>query len=124
MILVMLAAGLGFQFLLETRGGRAVGLATITIGVAPIMVGAVMFSIGSWLYTAASWVVGLSPLSLPLYASGSLLSISELPPDFERSVPRAFLFWLLVSVLVTLWQLSNLIAARRTKARRILEEHI
>lgn len=118
----LLAAGLGFQLLLETRGGRTVGLAAILIGAAPLMTGAVMYSIGGWLHAAACWVIGCSPLSLPLYASGSLLSLSELPEEIARAVPRAFHFWLLVAGLFTVWQLTRLVATRRAMARRILEQ--
>ncbi len=121
-IAIMLAAGLGFQVLLETRGGRAIGLATILIGVAPVMIGAVMFAIGEWLYTTASWVIGASPLSLPFYAAGSLLSLSNLPDGVERAVPRAFHFWLLVTSLVTVWLITQLRAARKQMAQRILED--
>jgi hypothetical protein len=121
-VAVMLAAGLGFQVLLETRGGRAIGLATIVFGVAPIMIGAVMFAIGDWLFTAASWVIGMSPLSLPLYAAGSLLSLSELPDGVERAIPRAFHFWLLVAMLVTGWLIAQLRAARARMAARILAD--
>jgi hypothetical protein len=118
---VMLAAGLGFQMLLEMRGGRTVGLATILVGVAPIMVGVVMGLIGTGVIPAASWVVGMSPISLPLYASGGLLFLAELPEPVARSIPRAFYFWLLVNCIATGWLMMKLRAARRTMARRILE---
>lgn len=121
-IAVLLAAGLGFQVLLETRGGRAIGLATIVVGVAPVLVGAVMISIGKWLYTPASWAIGVSPLSLPIYAAGSLLSLSDLPEGVERAVPRAFHFWLLVAILVMVWLITQLRAARKRMAQRILED--
>lgn len=119
---VMLAAGLSYQMLLETKGGRAIGLATIVIGVAPLMTGAVMYSIGNTLHAAAMWVVGLSPLSLPLYASGSLLSLSELPEGVERAIPRAFHFWLLVAMLVAVWLIARLRAVRVRMAERILAD--
>jgi hypothetical protein len=41
-VAVTLTGGLSFQALLEAKGGRAVGLATILVGVVPIMVGTVL----------------------------------------------------------------------------------
>ncbi len=116
---VMLAGGFAFQALLELRGGRAVGLAVILAGVAPVMVGAVLGMCG--LHPVASWVIGISPVSLPLYASGSLLSLAELPEPVARSIPRAFLFWLLVNGVVAVWLIVKLRGSRRATARRILE---
>lgn len=121
-IAVMLAAGLSYQMLLEIKGGRAVGFATIVIGVAPLMIGAVLYSIGEWLYPTASWVVGLSPMSLPLYASCSLLSLSDLPDGFALAIPKAFHFWLLVAILVTIWLLVKLRATRAAMAEKILSD--
>jgi hypothetical protein len=45
-----------------------------------------------------------------------LLSLAELPAQLARAVPRAFYFWLLVSVLVTLWLIARLRVARRAMA--------
>lgn len=117
--IVMLAGGFGFQSLLEMRGGRTVGLVVILAGVAPVMVGAVLGMCG--LHAFASWVIGISPVSLPLYASGSLLSLAELPVQVARSIPRAFQFWLFVNCIVTGWLMVKLRASRRAMARRILE---
>jgi hypothetical protein len=40
----------------------------------------------------ASWIGAISPLSMPFYASASLLSLAELTVYTARSVPRAFYF--------------------------------
>jgi hypothetical protein len=112
-MLVMLACGLGFQALLETKGGKLVGLAAILVGVAPVMVGAV---INVWHMPAAVWLIGLSPASMPFYASGSLLSLSELPVEAARALPRAFHFWLFVGLVVSGWLVIRLRASRRALA--------
>ena len=117
---VMLAGGLGFQTLLEWKGGRVVGLTAIFVGVVPLMVGAVCSAVSERLLATALWLIGMSPVSLPFYAAGSLLSIAELPVVAARAVPRAFYFWLLVGVLVMLWLSVRLWAARQAMARRVL----
>ncbi|MDQ3621274.1 MAG: hypothetical protein M3463_02130 [Verrucomicrobiota bacterium] len=116
---VMLTGGVGFQALLEAKGGRAVGLAAIVVGVVPIMAGTVLGAISDRLIPVASWLTGISPLSMPFYASGTLLSLAELPAEAARAVPRAFYFWLLVGVVMMLWLIGRLWAARQAMARRV-----
>jgi hypothetical protein len=120
-VAVMVAGGMGFQALLEWKGGRVLGLMAILVGVVPLMTGAVLSVISERLYPVGAWLVGISPISLPFYASGSLLPIAELPASVARAVPRAFEFWLLVSGLVTLWLVKNLWQRRRAIARSMLE---
>lgn len=117
--LVMVAAGVGFQVLLEAKGGRVVGLATIFIGVVPAMAGAVIAPISDRLAPLAVWLFGMSPATLPVYASGSLLSLSELPPEIARAVPRAFMFWLFVTTVACLWRIGRLWVSRREKAESV-----
>jgi hypothetical protein len=117
---VMLAAGIGFQSLLEAKGGRVLGLVAILVGVVPLMAGAVLGAISDRLIPVAAWLLGISPVSLPIYASGTLLSLAELPAEAARAVPRAFYFWLLVGVLVALWLAGQLWASRKTMARSVL----
>ena len=121
---VMLAAGLGFQALLEAKGGRMVGLAVILVGVVPILAGTVWGTINDRMIPLALWLAGISPLSMPFYASGTLLSLADLPIQAARSVPRAFYFWLFVSVLVSLWLVVRLWSARRAMAKSITEQPI
>ncbi len=118
---VMLAAGLGYQVLMEAKGGRAVGMATIFVGVVPLMVGVVLGASSARLLPVASWLVGSSPVSLPVYASASLLSLSELPESVARALPRAFHFWLLVAVVVMLWLTLRLWNVRSARAKSGLE---
>ena len=117
---VMVTGGVGFQALLEAKGGRAVGLAAIFVGAVPIMAGAVLGAISDRMIPPASWLIGMSPVSMPFYASGTLLSIAELPEQAVRAVPRAFHFWLLVAVLVAGWLVSRLRAQRQAMARSVL----
>lgn len=111
--LVMMTGGLGFQALLEARGGRTVGMAIIFVGVVPIMVGSVLCVSSERLFPAAAWIFGISPASAPLYAVGSLLDLSELPANIVRSIPRAFYFWQAVFALTAIWLLARLYATRK-----------
>ncbi|MEN9974934.1 MAG: hypothetical protein RLZZ282_940 [Verrucomicrobiota bacterium] len=116
---VMVVASVGCQTLLENKGGRVVGLTGLFVGVVPLMIGAVLCVISERLVPTASWLMGLSPLSMPFYASGSLLSLSELPVQAARAVPRAFTFWLFVYVLSTLWSIVKLYEHRRAMAKNV-----
>ncbi len=114
---IMLAGGLGFHALLEAKGGRIVGLAIIFVGIVPLMIGAVLSASNNRLIPAASWLFGISPASGPVYAAATLLSITELPANLARSVPRAFYFWQTVSLIVTLWLIGRLHGARKAIAK-------
>jgi hypothetical protein len=121
-IAVMTACCLGFQVLLEAKDGRVVGLAAILIGVVPVMAGAVLSAISDRMIPAAAWLIGISPASMPFYAPGSLLSISELPAQATRAIPRAFNFWLFVGMLLTIWLVIRLRQARREMAARVAQQ--
>ena len=114
--IAMLSSGLGFHALLEAKGGRTVGLAVILVGIVPLMIGAVLSASNDRLIPVAAWLFGISPASAPVYASATLLSINEMPADLARAVPRAFYFWQAVSVLVTIWLVKRLRAARKAIA--------
>lgn len=120
--LVMLAAGVGYQVLMEFKGGRAVGMAAIFLGALPVMAGAVLGASSDRLLAAAAWLIGISPLSLPLYAPASVLGIAELPDSFAFALPRAFYFWLVISAMTTVWLINRLRIARKVMARKILAE--
>jgi hypothetical protein len=117
---VMFAGGAGFHALLETKGGRAVGLAAILIGAVPVMAGAVLGSISDRLIPTAVWVAGVSPASLPFYAPAAQLTLSDLPAAVARAVPRAFQFWLMTGALAALWLIALLRSSRRAMAARVL----
>src|SRR4029450_11421162 len=56
---VMLTGGVGFQALLEAKGGRVIGLTAIFVGVVPVMVGTVLGLISDRLIPLASWLIGI-----------------------------------------------------------------
>jgi hypothetical protein len=95
-----------------------VSLTAIFVGVIPIMAGAVL-STGSELRPIAVWLVGISPVSLPFYAAGTLLPIADLPEELARAVPQAFYFWVCVALLVTLWLSRRLWTARKAMADNV-----
>ena len=101
--IVMLATGLGFQTLLQWKGGRALGLAVIFIGVIPIMAGSVMATISDKFLHVSSWITSMSPLSLPVSAPMSLLSINDVEKLPQQSISAAFKFWLLVWSIAAIW---------------------
>jgi hypothetical protein len=111
-----LAAGLGGQALLETRGAQVLRLGGVLVGVVPLMVGSVLCLVSESLYPAGVWVLGISPVVQPFYATASLLPIGELPESISRAVPRAFEFWLVVGLLVAGWLAWDLLGRRRAMA--------
>ena len=117
---VLISGGVGFQALLEAKGGRVLGLVAIFVGAVPIMVGSVLGVISDRMIPAAAWLIGISPVSMPFYASGTLLSLAELPEFAARAVPRAFYFWTAVAALAAVWLAGRLWAARRAMARTVL----
>jgi len=117
---VMLTGGVGFQALLELKGRRVVTLAAIFAGVVPIMAGIVLAPMSDRLVPLATWLIGISPLSMPFYAPGSLLSLAELPREAARAIPRAFFFWSMVSTVALLWLTARLWVARQSMAKSVL----
>ena len=77
-------------------------------------------SISDRMIPLAAWLAGISPVSMPFYAAGTLLSLAELPAQAARAVPRAFYFWLFVGALVTGWLVVQLWAKRKAMARSVL----
>ncbi|NJR41532.1 MAG: hypothetical protein HC767_01590 [Akkermansiaceae bacterium] len=112
-ILVMLSSSLGLQTLLEAKGGRAVVLMIILIGVMPLMIGTVLSVSNNRLIPAAAWIAGASPISSPVYASAVLMSLSELPANLARALPRAFYFWQAVFAITAVWLTFRLLIARK-----------
>jgi hypothetical protein len=115
----MLTGALSYQAVLETKGGSTVGLNAIFVGAVPVMIGTVLAPISDPLIPLAIWITGISPVTMPLYASSTVLGFGELPIAAARAVPRAFYFWLFVSVLTTLWLIVRLRASRAAMARSI-----
>jgi hypothetical protein len=119
---VMLSCGLAFQSLLENKGARFIGLTVIFVGVLPLMIGAVMTAIDKRMLPAATWLIGISPASMPFYASASLLSLADLPVEIARAVPKAFQFWLAVMTCAMFWLALRLRMARKARAALSPEE--
>jgi hypothetical protein len=123
--LVFLVGGLGFHALLEAWGSRVVLLAAVLGGALPVMLGTVVMAVANQVaYPSAVWLIGISPVSAPFFAAGSVLPVTGFyPRDLERAMPRAFWFWLAVGTLlaawlvVRLWQSRAAIAAE-AKVRR------
>lgn len=117
---VMIVGGVGYQSLLEAKGGRTLGFVVLFVGVVPVLAGVVVGSMNEKFAAASAWLTAASPASGPFFAVGSLLSISELPREVARAVPKAFQFWLFVGVLATLWSVTRLRAHRREMAQRVM----
>ncbi len=114
--LILLSGGLMFHTILEAKGGKILGLCCIFVGIVPPMIGTILIVTDKRLASTAVWLYGISPISAPIYAAGSQLSLSELQPELERSVPLAFYFWQGVSVLVVIWLIAELIKSRKAMA--------
>ncbi|MEY5012842.1 MAG: hypothetical protein RLY69_557 [Verrucomicrobiota bacterium] len=120
--IVMLVVGLGFQTLLQWKGGRSLGLVMIFIGVVPIMAGSIMGTISNDLLHNSSWITSLSPLSLPIYAPISKLSINDVEKLPLRSITGAFQFWLVVWSSVTVWLTFKAREGNRELKARVFAE--
>jgi len=121
-LLVMLAGGMSYHALLEAKGRRLSWLVVIIVVFVPMLVGTVVGVISSKLIPLAAWIGGISPLSLPIYASFSLLSLHELPIELSRALPRAYYFWQFVLVIVSLSLIYHLFQARRAIAKEAGEK--
>jgi hypothetical protein len=121
-LLVMLTGGIGFHAILEGKGGRAAGLAVILLGIVPLMVGSIVAIINDDFATFAVWLIGLSPGVAPVYAAFVGTPSVELPADVLRAMPRAFWFWQLVGLLVTLRLVIGLGQSLRAVARRAADD--
>jgi len=113
--LVLLSAGLGFQAMLEARGGRWPFFATLFIGVVPMMIGSILSAANNSFLTASTWLAGMSPLSAPFYAAQTLVPAS-LPTDAALALPRAFWFWQIVTALVVVGLIIQLWRIRKQRA--------
>ena len=78
---------------------------------------AILAAISDRFVATATWVGGISPVMGPIYASGSLLPVSELSRDLARSVPRAFWFWQTVGFVLAVHLLMSLRRSRKAIAK-------
>jgi hypothetical protein len=116
--LVFVTGGLGFHALLESRGGRTVGLAAILAGALPVLVAAVILAVNDRFLVPATWLAGSSPATGPVYASISVLPLADTPRDLARAIPRAFWFYQGLALMVSAWLLVDLRRSRREFAKR------
>lgn len=114
---VMIAASISFQALLEWKGGRSIWWAALLLGAVPLMAGAVLGASAGSLQPLAVWISGMSPLSLPVYAAGTMLSNDDLPESIAGAVPVAFQASLLLLGLASVWLAIRLRAFRRATAQ-------
>ena len=121
MTAVFITGGLGFHALLEGKGKRAAGMATIFGGVVPIFVGTVMAVSSDRLAAASVWLMGICPLSWPIYGSVVAVPNDEIPREIVKALPNAFWFWQGVALLTVLWLLAELWKTRRAIANHTLE---
>lgn len=112
-LLVMISAGMCAQTVLEGKGARQFWLCTIFVGVTPVMIGFVVSVIDDRLRPLAVWMIGMSPLSGPIYAAMSQLTLTDLGVNLIRSLPRAFYFWQGVHLLVGIWLSLRLRSTRK-----------
>lgn len=119
---VLLVGGLLLQTVLEGRGRRLLGLVSILVGIVPLMVGTVFATIGSAFGFVAVWTYPVSPLALPFYAAGSLLSDRELP-DQAAGTSQAFLFWLVAGLALVLLLTLRLRKRHRERAAAAAIDH-
>ena len=120
--IVMFAVGLGFQTLLQWKGGRSLGLAVIFIGVVPIMAGSIMATISDRLLHISSWVTSISPFSLPVAAPVSRLSINDVEKLPLQAISGAFQFWLLAWSVTAVWLVLKARSANRDLKARVFAE--
>ncbi len=118
--LVLLSAGLGFQAMLEARGGRWPFFATLFIGVIPMMIGSILSAASNSLLTASTWLAGMSPLSAPFYAAQTLVP-AGLPSDAATALPRAFWSWQIVGAIVVAGLVVQLWRIRKQRALSVLQ---
>ena len=110
---VLSSGGLGLQALLEGMGRKVTGLVAILAGVLPLMLGVIMGVSKDSLIAPAVWMMGICPVSWPVFGSGVFLSEEGMPRDVARAVPNAFWFWQGVFALVVVWLLLRLREARK-----------
>ena len=113
MFVILACGGLGLSALLESRGRKVTGLATIFVGILPLMLGVIFAVSSNDLIALAVWLGGICPLSWPIYGSGVFLSQEGMSRDVARAVPNAFWFWQGAALLTAGWLLTKLRKSRK-----------
>jgi hypothetical protein len=81
-----------------------------------------MGTISNNLLHISSWVTSMSPLSLPLAAPVSRLSINDVEKLPLQAITGAFQFWLLAWSVVSIWLVLRTHAANRDLKARVFAE--
>ena len=123
MILVFVSGGLGFHALLESRGKRATGMATIFAGIVPLFVGTVLALSSERLAAAAVWLMGICPLSWPVYGAAVSIPNDDMPRQVAKALPNAFWFWQGVTLLVVIKLMIELWKSRHKIAEHTIERN-
>lgn len=116
MAMVFVTGGLSFHALLESRGKRAAGMATIFAGIVPLFVGTVIALSAERFAAVAIWLLGICPISWPIYAAAVSIPNDDMPRQVAKALPNAFWFWqgvtllILIKLLIGLWQSRRAIA--------------
>lgn len=118
--LLMASAATAYQALLEAMGGRVVSVVAIAVGVVPLMVGAILGIISTDLVPTALRINGISPAALPIFASQTLLPISELSKSTSSAVPQAFYLGITATSVAAIALLARLWSSRRRISRQVL----
>lgn len=118
--LVLLSSGLGFQAMLEARGGKWPFLFGIFIGVVPAMVGAVLATAQNPFVKASVWLAGVSPFTAPFFAAQTLIPVT-IPLDVGKTIPQAFWFWQAVNVFVVAALIVQLWRVRKQRALSVVD---
>jgi hypothetical protein len=81
-----------------------------------------MGTISNNLLHISSWVTSMSPLSLPLAAPVSRLSINDVEKLPLQAISGAFQFWLFAWSLVAIWLVLKARSANRELKARVFAE--
>jgi len=120
-LLVLATGGIGFHALLEGRGKRATGAATIFAGVLPVMVGTVLAVSSERLAAVAVWLFGICPAAWPVFGAWVVVPSDDTPRELIRAVPNSFWFWQGVGVLIACWLLLRLRRSRIAIAEKTVK---
>ncbi|MES2709032.1 MAG: hypothetical protein V4726_20720 [Verrucomicrobiota bacterium] len=119
-VLILLAAGLVCQAVLEAWGGKAFFLLCVFAGVVPVLMGGVIGMVSGKALTPATWLAGISPASAPFYAATTLLPTGGFMDEFSRTMPRAFWFWQGITVLTAGWLVMRLREFHRARRASVM----
>ncbi len=119
--LVLLGSGLGFQAMLEARGGKWPFLFGIFVGIVPAMVGAVLAAAQNPFLKASVWLAGVSPFAAPFFAAQTLIPVT-IPLDVGKTIPQAFWFWQTVNGFVVAGLILQLWRVRKQRAQSVIEQ--